>query len=232
MRNLTCCLLLSLAIEPLARAQDCPWLPDSRMDEAYPQMAPWSTLAEGVGRCKFNSVGRRPNNFFTLTSMVKATPREAESYVRSLHDSMAKTYQASPLPAIGPGGFGVKPRDDGTSGFLTLVGHRGKVVVMAQLTFREPVTDAEKAVAVALTKETFSLADDPVDAGCRTEAVSTLGPGATLSWGCTGGRPRASVRYTEPHRVVELHLTPGREPTAEERKSLVELARLARARHV
>lgn len=40
MRNLTCCLLLSLAIEPLARAQDCPWLPDSRMDEAYPQMAP------------------------------------------------------------------------------------------------------------------------------------------------------------------------------------------------
>lgn len=68
--------------------------------------------------------------------------------------------------------------------------------------------------------------------GCRTEAVESLGPGATLSWGCTGGNPRASVRYAEPHRVVELHLTPGREPTAEERKSLVELARLARARHV
>jgi hypothetical protein len=294
MRNRISCLLLFLALGPLARAQDCPWLPDSRMDEAYPRMAPWNTLAGGVGRCKFISTGRRPNNVLTLTSMVKASPREAQSYVRSLHDSMAKTYQARPLPAIGPGGFSVRQRDDETSGFLTLVGHSGKVVVMAQLSFRAPVTDAEEAVAVALTKETFTQADDPVaqkaattcpyfdeaglrkllpgkglevqvfgetscmaqsgksvlvlsivDAddppqmiaalaggGCRTEAVEPLGPGATLSWGCTGGNPRASVRYAEPHRVVELHLTPGREPTAEERKSLVELARLARARHV
>ncbi len=294
MRNRICSLLLFFALGPLARAQDCPWLPDGRMDEAYPQMAPWSTLAGGVGRCKFISTGRRPNNILTLTSMVKATPREAEGYVRSLHDSMAKTYEASPLPAIGPGGFGVRQRGDETSGLLTLVGHSGKVVVMAQLSFRARVTDAEEAVAVALAKETLAQANDPVaqkaattcpyfdevglqrllpgkdrevqvfgetscmaqsgksvlvlsildaddpqrtiaslaDGGCRTEAAEPLGPGATLSWGCTGGNPRASVRYAEPHRVVELHLTPGREPTAEERKGLVELARLARTRHV
>jgi len=292
MRTRICCLLLALVLGPAARAQECPWLPEGRMDEAYPRMAPWRTMAGGVGRCKFISGGRQPNNVVSLTSMVKASPGEAESYVRSLHESMAGTYQASSLPALGPGGFGARQRGDETSGVLVLVGHGGKVVVMAQLAFRARVTEAEESVAVGLAKETLAQASDPAaqkaatscpyfdeaglkkllpgkglevqvfgetscmaqagesvlvlsivaaddpqqvaasltGGGCRTEAVEALGPGASLSWGCTGGNPRASVRYTEPRRVVEMHLTPGREPTAEERKGLVELARLARAR--
>lgn len=291
MRNRTCRLLLVLALGSPAAAQECPWLPADRIDEAYSRMAPWRTLAGGAGRCKFISTGL-PNNVLSLTSMVKASPGEAESYVRSLRESMAKTYDARPLPALGRAGFGVRQRDDGASGFLTLVGHGGPIVVMAQLSFRARVTDAEEATAVALAKETLAQADDPAarkaattcpyfdeaglrkllpgkepevqvfgetscmaqsgekvlvlsivetgdpartiaalsDAGCRAEPVDALGPGATLAWGCSGGNPRASVRYAEARRVVEMHLTPGREPTAQERKELVELARLARAR--
>ena len=96
MKKQSCCLLLLLALGPLAQAQDCPWLPDGRMDEAYPRMAPWSTLAGGVGRCKFISTGRRPNN--VCPASTRNTARVASETDLTVDPRLNRTGSRVPRP--------------------------------------------------------------------------------------------------------------------------------------
>ena len=66
--------------------------------------------------------------------------------------------------------------------------------------------------------------------GCKREAVAELGDTAEMLWPCEGGRPHAKLRYLSGNRMIEYSLAPGREPTAAERKLLIELAKSAPAR--
>lgn len=149
-------LVLFLA-SSLAHAQECPWLPVSRIDKAFPDRAPWSTMAGGQGRCKFISDQRRPASTISLTQMIQASASAAEKYVSTVGGGMVKSYLVTPLPAIGKAGVAVRKNDLPSNDMLTLIGHQKEIVVMTQMTFQGGVTDAHQATAQALTLETFAL---------------------------------------------------------------------------
>lgn len=153
---LALCLVSSIAVSSIALAQDCPWMPDSRIDKAFPARAPWSTMAGDRGRCKFISTGTPPPSTISVTQMIKASAEEAEKYVKNVGSGMAKSYRVTPLPALGTEGVAVRENaNDGR--MLTLIGHQKSIVVMTQMSFREGVTETEQAAAVALTQEAFAL---------------------------------------------------------------------------
>lgn len=149
---------LTLAIclaSPFAHAEQCPWMPDSRIDDAYPDRAPWTTVTGGQGRCKFASDERRPGSVLSLTKIVRTSPQAAEQYVKTVSDEMAKTYRVRPVAALGKAGVAVRQDNSPDSSMLTLIGHRKNVVVMTQMSFYSGVDEAQQAKALELTKETF-----------------------------------------------------------------------------
>jgi hypothetical protein len=152
----TLALLVFLA-PSLASAEECPWLPSSRIDHAYPDRAPWSTMIGGEGRCKFISDQSKPASVLSLTQIIKASPQEAEAYVKSVASGMAKSYNVTPAPALGKNGAAVRQKEASAHTMLTLIGHQKNVVVMAQLSFYGEITEAQQQQAQELTKETFTL---------------------------------------------------------------------------
>lgn len=134
----------------------CEWMPISRIDQAYPDGAPWSTLAASAGRCKFSSDSSRPSSSISLTQMVQESPEAAAEYVRTVGGGMSKSYRVEPLAAIGEEGVAV--REHAADGrMLTLIGHRKNIVVMTQMSFLGGVDEAEQAAAVELTLEWLEL---------------------------------------------------------------------------
>jgi len=152
--------LLALALclaASAAGAQPCPWMSASRLDQAFPDRAPWTVLVGGQGRCKFLSSGKSPASTIGLTQIVEASAEEAERYVKAVGGGMAKTYRVTSLPEIGMAGVAVRENGVKDSRMLTLIGHRKKIVVMAQLSFYGGVDETQQSAAVALTLETFAL---------------------------------------------------------------------------
>jgi hypothetical protein len=147
--------LLTLLASP-ALAEPCKWMPDSRIDEAYGDRAPWSTMAGGPGRCKFVSNPRQPASTISLTQMVKASPEAAADYARTVGGGMAKSYKVEPAEGIGVEGVAVRQHEaDGR--MLTLIGHKGNIVVMTQMSFLGGVDAAQQAEAITLTQMWFDL---------------------------------------------------------------------------
>lgn len=146
--------LYLLLAAPLAHAGDCPWMSTDQIDKTYPDRAPWSVMAGGQGRCKFVSDQSGPASTISLTQILQASPQEAESYVKTVADGMAGSYDVKPLPAIGKNGASVRKQDP-TWDMLTLIGHQKNVVVMTQMNFYKGIDDKQQAAAVALTQETF-----------------------------------------------------------------------------
>lgn len=152
--------LLAAAIclaSPLTYADECPWMHTNHIDEAYPDRAPWTTMAGGRGRCKFVSDERKPSSTLSLTQMVQASPKDAEAYVKDVAEGMAESYQVKPVDGIGKNGVAVREKDTAHSQMLTLIGDQKNIVVMAQLSFQGGVSEAQQAKAVELTKETFGI---------------------------------------------------------------------------
>lgn len=148
-------ILVFFLVSPIAEADQCPWMPNSRIDGAYPGRAPWTTLVSGQGRCKFMSDSSRPSSSISLTQMVKVSADDAEKYVKTVGGGMAKNYIVAPLKAIGNEGVVVR-QDEPNSRMLTLIGHEKDIVVMAQLSFFGGVNAEEQATAQTLTIETFT----------------------------------------------------------------------------
>jgi hypothetical protein len=137
-------------------AEPCAWMPDSRIDQAYGDRAPWSTMAGSAGRCKFVSDSRKPASTISLTQMVQESLAAAATYVSTVAAGMAKTYRVEPLKSIGQEGVAVREQEkDGR--MLTLIGHRDNIVVMTQMSFLGGVDEAQQAEAVALTLEWLEL---------------------------------------------------------------------------
>ena len=148
-------LALSLGA-PIAHADSCPWMPDSRIDAAFPDRAPWSVMAGGQGRCKWVSDQRKPASTISLTQMIQASPAEAEKYVTTVGGGMAKGgYAVTPLPSIGKAGVAVRQQEP-DSQMLTLIGHQKNNVVMTQMSFQKGVDAAQQATAEKLTLETLA----------------------------------------------------------------------------
>lgn len=153
--RLSAALLLGAVSAMPAQAQDCPWLATSVIDQAFPEQAPWDVMAGGQGRCKFSSDASRPHSNISLTQIVHDSPAAAEQYAKTVAGGMAKAgYVVAPLPALGKEGAAVR-QNQADSRMLTLVGHRGAIVVMTQMSFFGGVDAAGQGIAEKLTLDTF-----------------------------------------------------------------------------
>ena len=81
MKRVGALVLLSLWPIASALADDCPWMQASKLDELWPDAAPWEVMVGGPGSCKFTSDSSRPANIVGANQMIKASPAEAESFV-------------------------------------------------------------------------------------------------------------------------------------------------------
>jgi hypothetical protein len=147
----------------VATAEECGWLPVEKLDEAYPQYAPWVTLVGGkVGSCKFSSDPRKPANIFGANQMVQASVAEAEDFVRSLRSSMAESYDVEAAKTLGSEAFVYRPKPEAGAADRSLffVGHRQQVVVIGSLTFQSAITPSEREAGEALLGAALALSSD------------------------------------------------------------------------
>jgi len=163
MRRLPVLMFLALAPVAGALADDCPWMAAAKLDELWPDAAPWDVMVGGPGSCKFTSDSTRPANIVGANQMIKASAAEAETFVASLQGTMAKSYEVAPVPALGKAAFTYKPKPgtgmEGRS--LYFVAHQGNVAVIVSMTMQETVTPKDVAAGESFARAALSLADDP-----------------------------------------------------------------------
>jgi hypothetical protein len=147
-----------------AGAEDCGWLATAKLDEAFPQYAPWEVMTGGAaGSCKFTSDPGRPANVFGANQMIKASAAEAEQFVAGLRGSMAQSYAVAAAPALGKAGFTYRPKPG--SGLedrsIYFVAHQQQVAVIGSLLLQEPITPAAIESATGLVQAALAIAGDP-----------------------------------------------------------------------
>jgi hypothetical protein len=144
-------------------AGKCGWLASSKLDEAFPEYAPWQVMVGGnVGNCTFNSNPHAAPNIFGAIQSVKATPAEAEELARTLRDNSGDV-AVQPAPALGKYAFTYQSKD--ASGktderSLFFVAHRGKVEVNGSLVLQRPIGAPERAAAEKLIQAALAISDD------------------------------------------------------------------------
>src|SRR6185436_7762339 len=215
-------LLLLLSTSPLAAAE-CGWLATSEVDAALPAVAPWSVMVGGAaGSCKFVSAGLP--NIFGANQMVKASAKEAASFVRGLRPEMEKSYVVAPAKDIGAEGFTYRPKDDTLSDrSIFFVGHEGRIAVIASLTLQKAVTAADIAGATKLIRAALAIDKDPAALAAATSCpwfdtavLKKLLPGEGFSQQSFGNN---SCMAQAGGSVVIVSIIPGLDPADVRRTS-------------
>lgn len=270
-------------------AEECEWLEKSKVDQAFPEYAPWQTMVGGaVGSCKFTSNPTQFINIFSVNQMVRSSAADAEKAARSTRTEVLKSYQVEAVPNLGKQGFRYWSKDN--LRLLSFVGHQKNILVTGSLYMQGEVTKAQAETAVKLlSNNAFSLIDDPKQLAaathcryfdqsllerllpsknrqqnvfgstsciaysdekmlkldivktdqsmlsnlssqnCTTVSMPNLGKLATLSYGCSKGKPRAQVNFAADGNVFMLSWITTKEPSEAERTTLIKLAEYAAA---
>ena len=90
-----------------------------------------------------------------------------------------------------------------------------------------------RAMTLAISRDTRGRATmerQLKGGGCTVDPLKDLGKGGFIAHHCGTGNPRAEVLFASNGRTVRLLFAPASEPSAEERATLVELARFAATR--
>jgi hypothetical protein len=95
------------------------------------------------------------------------------------------------------------------------------------------VSAGSKVITVSASKDTrpWAAAERMLrNERCTVDPVPNLGKGGGVAYQCGSGNPRAEVVVTTGSRWVRVLYAPSAEPSADERATLVELARFAASR--
>ena len=163
--------LLLLSLSPAtALADACPWMQPAELDALWPNAAPWKVMVGGPGSCKFTSDPTAPANIVGANQMIKATAAEAESFVASMKESMAKSYEVAARPSLGKAAFSYRPKPG--SGMaersLYFVAHQANVAVIVSMTMQAPVTPGDEKAGEAFARAALALGDDTL---AQAEAI-------------------------------------------------------------
>lgn len=136
----------------------CEWMLDSRIDDAFPAGAPWSTIDSIEGYCKFASSEQLHSSTVSLTQIVRKSPAVAHGYVTAIADYMVEYehFQAVRIPTIGSAGVALlqlKPEPEQQR--LDILGNRDNIVVIAELRFDGGVDAEQRKAAELLIIEAF-----------------------------------------------------------------------------
>lgn len=173
-------------------AEECAWLPVSRVAEVLSTYSPWQTMSGGqVGSCQFMGRSRAGPAMLGYTQMVKDSPGQAQDFVASMRRNLGSGHVIEELDGLGSKGFGYRPSDDSAGAersTLFLVGHEGRVVVMGTLTVPGGISASSRDAFLALARSAFALSADPgsMDAATRCRyfnqgVLKRLFGGATFS---------------------------------------------------
>jgi Protein of unknown function (DUF1566) len=155
---------------------DCSWLPESRLNEIFPDKAPWSTMDVRQGRCKFlTNQSSAPIGTLAINQIVESSAKEAEEYVRSLGEGMAEggSYRVKPEPTLGKAGIAVRPGKVSDNSNLILAGHEKNIVVMTTIMFPGGIDAATEGKVRELTKKVFTA---DTGGGLELPKVKPLSP--------------------------------------------------------
>ena len=156
-------LMVSFSSSAAMSAADCDWLDVAELDRLFSEQAPWQVIVGGnVGSCKFLS-RPGPPNIFGANQMLQGSAVEAVEMVRNLRVEMAKNYRVADFPAVGEQGFTYSPAtgpEDTGSRSLFFVGHRGRVVVLASMSFQLPVSAHQRQSGGELVQAALDIADN------------------------------------------------------------------------
>lgn len=189
--------LVVIAAPAAAQSSECSWLETAKLDQAFPQYAPWQVMTGGqIGSCRFRSRSDRAPNLFSANQMVHDSDPVAAGFVANLRSEMAASYDIVDAPALGEQGFYYLPSDrsGGAAGrTVGYAGHRGRVTAMGNLVLQETVSMQARETGQELILAALSVADDDSALAAATDCrwfnesmLSRLLPAGTVTQNVMG----------------------------------------------
>ncbi len=155
-------MLTLMVLAGSVRAQeDCAWLPLESVSKALPQYGPWETMSGGqVGACQF--MGRSDTGvvLFSLTQMVHPDERAAVDLITSMRKQQIDGVEAAEEPALGEHGYRFWSKGEDHRVVESLVGQRGRVVVIGMISLQDGLSAESRMRAIELSRRGLELASD------------------------------------------------------------------------
>lgn len=129
------------------------------LDKGYSESGKWRVVSGGPGECSF--AAGTSSTSFGYSHMVTKSAEAAVASAAEMQQAVAATSVVEPLLSLGEKGIAYQPKKkdgqvDRTSMFF--FGHRGSVTVSGYLNLKDPITPAQRDLAVHLIASTLGVA--------------------------------------------------------------------------
>jgi hypothetical protein len=153
-------LVIAAASALSGSAEECGWLAIEKVDEAFPEQSPWTTMSGGIGSCMF--IGNDFSSTFSVSAIVKRTKEVADEYVRSLREGLLESFEVESAPELGTLAFAYRPTAamDESVRAVSFVAHQDRVVVMSSINLDDGITAEQIEAARPLIAAALTLSED------------------------------------------------------------------------
>jgi hypothetical protein len=150
-------LILAVAATTGLAAEDCGFLPTSRVDETFAEGAPWRTMVGGaIGRCAFLSNESAPPNFLDFMQQFKSSKADADKVYEAMRQGLAGEHALKDVKDLGDRAFRYEPGEGATS----IIAQKNRLVITVTLSMQRALTEADVRAAAELGKIALRGADD------------------------------------------------------------------------
>ncbi|MDR2688807.1 MAG: hypothetical protein LBB76_03515 [Azoarcus sp.] len=152
-------LILVAATTTAYAAEDCGFLPASRVDEAFAEFAPWHTRVGGtVGHCVFLS-SKHASSMVSFIQQFKSSKADANGVYEAMRQGLDDGYTIKEVKGLGERAFSYEPKDD-DSHMTAIVAQKDHLVITVTLSLQRAATAADLRAAVELGQFTLRGAND------------------------------------------------------------------------
>jgi hypothetical protein len=156
-------LILAIAATTVHAAEDCGFLPISKVEETLAEFAPWHTMVGGaVGRCTFLSGKRaQPNSVVSVIQQFKSSKADANDVYEKMRRKLAEEYTVKNMQELGDRAFRYEPKDGAQGVNMTsIVAQKDQLVITVSLNLQRAVTEADARAAATLGQFALRGAND------------------------------------------------------------------------
>jgi hypothetical protein len=157
-------LILTVAATTVHAAEDCGFLPTSKVDETFAEFAPWHTMVGGaIGHCTFLSNKRALTNSVSFIQQFKSSKADANGVYESMRRGLADDeYRVKDMKDLGDRAFRYEPKDGDAQGLYmtSIVAQKGQLVITVTLNLQRAVTEADVRAAATLGQFALRGAND------------------------------------------------------------------------
>jgi hypothetical protein len=157
-------LILAIAATSVQAAEDCGFLPTSKVNETFAEFAPWRTMVGGaVGHCTFLSDERAlPNSVISFIQQFKSSKADANDLYENMRRGLVDEYIVKDMKGLGDRTFRYELKDDGAQGsrMTSIVAQKDSLVITVTLNLHRAVTEADVRAAATLGQFALRGAND------------------------------------------------------------------------